>query len=47
MENDKFTGFYELNGMHVIITNGIGVSLVPIRYRAKGEIVQFRLIKEN
>jgi predicted MPP superfamily phosphohydrolase len=47
MENDKFTGFYELNGMQVIITNGIGVSLVPIRYRAKGEIVQFRLIKEN
>jgi predicted MPP superfamily phosphohydrolase len=43
MENDIFTGFYEKNDMHVIITNGIGVSLVPIRYRAQGEIVQFRL----
>jgi predicted MPP superfamily phosphohydrolase len=47
MENDIFTGFYKKNDMHVIITNGIGVSLVPIRYRAQGEIVQFRLIKAN
>jgi predicted MPP superfamily phosphohydrolase len=43
MENDKFTGTYKKGDMSVIVTNGIGVSLVPLRYRAQGEIVQFRL----
>jgi predicted MPP superfamily phosphohydrolase len=47
MENDIFTGYYKKDNLNVIITNGIGVSLVPIRYRAQGEIVQFRLIKAN
>jgi predicted MPP superfamily phosphohydrolase len=47
MENEIFTGSYKKDNMNVIITNGIGVSLVPIRYRAQGEIVQFRLIKAN
>jgi predicted MPP superfamily phosphohydrolase len=43
MENDIFTGTYKRDQMSVIVTNGIGVSLVPLRYRARGEIVQFRL----
>jgi len=43
MENDIFTGTYKNDEMSIIITNGIGVSLVPIRYRAQGEIVQFKL----
>jgi len=47
MENDKFTGTYIKGGMNVIVTNGIGVSLVPLRYRAQGEIVQFRFKKSE
>jgi predicted MPP superfamily phosphohydrolase len=43
MENEIFTGTYKKEDMSVIVTNGIGVSLVPLRYRARGEIVQFRL----
>ncbi len=43
MENDIFTGTFKKDDMSVIVTNGIGVSLVPLRYRARGEIVQFRL----
>jgi predicted MPP superfamily phosphohydrolase len=43
MENNIFTGTFKEDDMSVIITNGIGVSLVPLRYRARGEIVQFRL----
>ena len=47
MENNIFTGTFKEKNMSVIITNGIGVSLVPLRYRARGEIVQFRLRQEN
>jgi len=43
MENNIFTGTFKKEEMSVIITNGIGVSLVPLRYRARGEIVQFKL----
>lgn len=43
MENDIFTGTFKKDDMSVIVTNGIGVSLVPLRYRARGEIVQFKL----
>jgi predicted MPP superfamily phosphohydrolase len=43
MENNIFTGTFKREEMAVIITNGIGVSLVPLRYRARGEIVKFRL----
>ena len=43
VENNIFTGTYKREDMSIIFTNGIGVSLVPLRYRAQGEIVQFRL----
>jgi predicted MPP superfamily phosphohydrolase len=47
MENDIFTGTYKKDEMSVIVTNGIGVSLVPLRYRAQGEIVQFRFKRKE
>ena len=47
MENDIYSGMYRQNGVTVIITNGIGMSLVPIRYRAKGEIVHIKLVNQN
>ncbi len=43
VENDIFTGIFKKDNMSVIVTNGIGVSLIPLRFRARGEIVQFRL----
>ena len=43
MENKIFTGVFKKDDMSVIVTNGIGVSLVPLRFRAQGEIVQFKL----
>ena len=42
-ENKIFNGIHKIDDMSVIITNGIGMSLVPLRYRASAEIVQFRL----
>lgn len=43
MENKIFSGIFKKDDMSVIVTNGIGVSLVPLRFRAQGEIVQFKL----
>ena len=43
MENKIFNGIHKIDDMNVIITNGIGMTLVPLRYRASAEIVHFRL----
>jgi predicted MPP superfamily phosphohydrolase len=45
-ENDLYSGIAEENQMKILITEGIGVSIIPLRYRAQGEIVQFKLINE-
>jgi predicted MPP superfamily phosphohydrolase len=38
-ENEIYTGHHLINGLHVIITNGIGLTLLPLRFRAYAEIV--------
>jgi predicted MPP superfamily phosphohydrolase len=45
-ENDFYSGFEYCEGMPVIITSGIGMSIIPLRYRAQAEIVQFRLVRK-
>jgi predicted MPP superfamily phosphohydrolase len=45
MENDFFTGYKKSGNMFVVITNGIGVSLAPLRYHAPAEITRIRLQK--
>ena len=41
-ENDFYSGIDLEDSMPVIVTNGIGMSIIPLRYRARAEIVQFR-----
>jgi len=38
LETDYYVGNYRFNNVQVVITNGIGVSLAPIRYHAPAEI---------
>ncbi len=45
-ENDLYSGIAEEDQMKIIITEGIGVSIIPLRYRAQGEIVEFKFIKK-
>jgi predicted MPP superfamily phosphohydrolase len=47
LENDIFSGVSLHDKMNVIISKGIGMSLVPVRYRAQAEIVQFRLKRSD
>ncbi len=45
IENTFYSGYYEYEGMPVIVTNGIGLTLAPVRYHAPAEIVRIRLKK--
>jgi len=38
-------GRHRINGMQLIVTNGIGMTLAPVRYHAPAEIVKFTLVK--
>jgi predicted MPP superfamily phosphohydrolase len=38
-ENELYTGYHILDGLNVVISNGIGLTLVPLRFRAYAEIV--------
>ncbi|MCP4725334.1 MAG: hypothetical protein GY863_09875 [bacterium] len=42
-ENRLFSGFYDVNGMYAIVTNGIGLTATSIRYHAPAEIVKITL----
>jgi predicted MPP superfamily phosphohydrolase len=44
IENNMFTGVNNFKGLNVVVTNGLGMSLVPVRYQAQAEIVQLKLI---
>ena len=37
-ETDYVTGFYKVGDMHVSVTNGLGLTLAPIRYHAPAEV---------
>jgi predicted MPP superfamily phosphohydrolase len=43
-ETKYFTGFYEVGGMLVSVTNGLGHTLAPIRFQAPAEITLIRLV---
>jgi predicted MPP superfamily phosphohydrolase len=38
LETPYFSGLYQLEGASVVVTNGIGLTLAPIRYHASAEI---------
>jgi predicted MPP superfamily phosphohydrolase len=44
-ETKFFTGFYEVGGMLVSVTNGLGHTLAPIRFQAPAEITLVQLAK--
>jgi predicted MPP superfamily phosphohydrolase len=41
-ETKYYHGYYTLKNMQIIITNGIGLSLAPMRYHAPAEIVNIK-----
>jgi predicted MPP superfamily phosphohydrolase len=45
-ENEYFSGLQKFGNLNVIITNGIGLTLAPIRYRAPAEISKIILVGE-
>ena len=44
MENSIYTGNHLVDKMNVIVSDGMGMSLVPLRYRAQAEIVKIKLV---
>ncbi len=45
-ENDFYSGMGIKDSMPVIVTDGIGMSIIPLRYRAGAEVVQFRFVSK-
>jgi len=43
MCNEIYSGYYVPENLLVIVSDGIGFTLTPVRYRAPGEVVQIRL----
>jgi predicted MPP superfamily phosphohydrolase len=46
-ENEIYTGYHAVNGLHVVVTNGIGLTLVPLRFRAYAEIVNLNFTEKK
>jgi predicted MPP superfamily phosphohydrolase len=47
LENPIYSGHGKAGRLNVIVTNGIGFTLAPVRYRAQGEVVEIRLIRDG
>ena len=45
-ENPHYSGYKDEDGIGVVITNGIGLTLAPLRYNAPAEISKIRLFRE-
>ncbi len=42
-ENSFYSGKYQLGSLHLFVTNGIGLTMMPLRFRAPAEIQQITL----
>lgn len=47
IENPVYTGDHKQGDLNIIVTNGIGLTMWPIRYQAPGEIVKIKLTKDR
>ena len=45
LESKYVSGFYEFGGMLIVVTNGIGMTLAPIRFHAPSEITVLHLVR--
>jgi predicted MPP superfamily phosphohydrolase len=45
-ESTYFSGYGEYEGMPVFVTNGVGLTLAPVRYQAPAEVVKFKFVKK-
>lgn len=45
-ENKFYSGLYSYDNMPVIVTNGVGLTLAPLRYHAPAEVVKVVLARE-
>jgi predicted MPP superfamily phosphohydrolase len=45
IETDYYSGLYRTGTTHIIVTNGIGLTLAPIRYHAAAEITSIQLFR--
>ena len=44
-ENEYYSGHYQKDSMDIFITNGVGLTMMPLRYRAPAEIIKIILKK--
>jgi predicted MPP superfamily phosphohydrolase len=42
-ENEFYSGQYKKNNLNIFITNGIGLTMMPLRYRAPAEVIKIIL----
>lgn len=45
-ENRFYSGFYHYRDLPVIVTNGVGLTLAPLRYQAPAEVVKVTLARK-
>lgn len=45
LENKFYSGYGEYKDMPVIVTNGVGLTLAPIRYQAPAEVVKINFVR--
>lgn len=44
-ENDYYSGYYKRNRLNIFVTNGVGLTMMPIRFRAPAEVMKIILRK--
>ncbi len=42
-ENDYYSGYYNKNNLNIFVTNGVGLTMMPLRFRAPAEVIRITL----
>jgi len=43
IENEFYSGYYKKNRLNIFVTNGVGLTMMPLRYRASAEVIKINL----